>query len=213
MSRSSSERAPVWYIVFAGVIILLLVVGGLAFILDPGGGTDDSGAFPTQPSGAQIALLETAVAKDTQDSRSMAVLADILANDGRLQEAVTWYNRAIELEPQNATYRVAFARALQGLGSDFDARIQYERAIELEPDNQSATFYFGFFNETLDPPDWDAAVQWFRRTIEIDPSSVISNQAEQRISKIEQTLGTPAASPSKNPATPTAPPAGPTGTP
>lgn len=213
MSRSSSERAPLWYMVFAGVIILLLVVGGLAFILDPGGPTDDAGAFPTQPSGAQIALLQTAVAKDPQDSRSMAVLADILGNDGRLQEAVTWYNRAIELEPQNATYRVAFARALQGLGSDFDARIQFERAIELEPENQSATFYFGFFNETLEPPDWDAAVHWFQRTIEIDPTSVISNQATQRIAKIEQSFGTPAASPSANPATPTSPAVDPTGTP
>lgn len=208
MSRSSTGRTSIGYSVFAGIIILLLVAGGLAVVLDPGpDDADDPFAVATPQSGAQIASLETAIADDPKDSRSMAVLADILANDGRLQESVTWYNQAIELEPENATYRVAFARALQGLGNDFDAQIQFERAVELAPDDQAATFYYGFFLETLEPPDWDGALQWFRRTIEIDPDSVFANQSTQRIAKIEQSLATPGASPSTGPA------ASPTGTP
>lgn len=205
--RTGSKRSySLGYAVFAGVIIVLLVAGGLAVILDPGGPNETDSGVPTQPAGQQIGLLQTAVAEDPQDARSMAVLADIFTNEGRLDEAIVWYARAIELEPENATYRVAYARALDNRGNVFDARVQYERAIELEPDNQSATFYYGFFLETLDPPDWDGALAQFERTVEIDPESVIANQATQRIAKIEQTLATPSASPSASPdATGTAP--------
>jgi tetratricopeptide (TPR) repeat protein len=63
-----------------------------------------------------------------------ALWADLLASEGRYEEAVSFYTRALEVEPQNADLWIFKAITLNGgLGRDPEALACWERARSLDP--------------------------------------------------------------------------------
>jgi cytochrome c-type biogenesis protein CcmH/NrfG len=179
----------------AVAMISALVLSGLITLL-PLGGDEDAEPFSNQASiqvtpGQEVSRLETAIAEQPNDVRNIVVLAEVLANSGRLNESFPWFERAIAINPSDAQVRIAFGRALHRAGSWFDAELQYLRAAELEPDNVAAAFYLASLYEEMPQPRIDKAMTWYERAIEIDPDSVIAEQSRQRLEELND-LATPA---------------------
>jgi cytochrome c-type biogenesis protein CcmH/NrfG len=191
--QSTSGRG---FAILALVIIVFLLASSLLILIPFGGGGDDSAdddVLRVTP-GAEVSRLETAIAQNPDDIDSMIVLAEVLANSGRINESIPWFERAIEARPEDPTLRIAFGRSLQRAGSDFDAELQLKRAVEIDPASAEAAFYLARFYETREPQMIDEAREWYQRAIDADPASVIAGQAEDRLAALD-----PSASPDATP--------------
>jgi tetratricopeptide (TPR) repeat protein len=175
------------YRIFVFTMAGFLVIGSVALIIGSaleGGQSSPSPANDERP-GEEISRLQTAVANNPDDTNSMAVLANILANEGRVDESIPWYERAVEGDPDNGDLRLAFGLALFQLGNDFDAQLQLQRAREMLPDSASPSFYLGQLYERRATPDIDAARSAYQDAFDIAPESHVGQQAEQRLQDLE----------------------------
>ena len=57
---------------------------------------------------------------------------------GHAAQAVTAYERAVQLQPSSAGYHAALGRAYATAGDSTHARAQYQEALRLDPDNRDA---------------------------------------------------------------------------
>lgn len=175
--------------IFAITIASALILSGLIVLLPVGFGEDSSDEVVRPPQevtpGAELSRWQTAVAENPEDANRVVVLAEVLANSGRIHEAIPWFERAIELRPDDAQLRVAFGSALQRAGANFDAELQLRRAVELDPENIAAAYYLAILYEGMPTPRVDEARRWYERAIEIDPDSVIAAQARNRLDELD----------------------------
>lgn len=190
-----SGRPPLAFTIFgismAAVLVIstIVVFGGAVF-----GGTPDSPdqtiPTPDRRDAEEVQRLRTAVAEDPDDIDSAAVLANILANQGQIQESLSLYDRAVNARPEDYDLRLAFGIALYRAGHSFDAKVQLREAHELQPDSAAPAFYLGQVFENQESPDLNKAREWYETAMELEPDSMVGGQAEQRLNEISD-LPTP----------------------
>ena len=196
-ARRAPTSSRAFPLVAVGIVAFLLL-SSLVLLIPIGSDGDeesnvDDDVILVTP-GAEVARLETRVAGDPFDADSMVILAEMLANSGRVAESIPWFERAIEQRPDDASLRLAFGRALQRSGNDFDAEVQLKRAVELDQTDPAMPFYLGLLYESREPADLDAARRWYEASIETSPDSVIADQARDRLAALDGTAtptGTP----------------------
>lgn len=194
MSRGGRNTEPVrakpsrLYIIFVAVMVGLLVIGSVALIAGTafgGGDVDEPDTTIDSRPGEEVARLQTAVAENPSDTESMGVLANILANSGRPDEAIGWYEQAVEADSDDGDLRTAFGIALFQLGNDFDATVQLRNAHELLPDSATPSYYLGQISERGANPDLDEARSWYEQAAEIAPDSFVGQQAQERLDELD----------------------------
>lgn len=90
-----------------------------------------------------------------------------LLEEGKLEEAIAAYRRAIELNPDISWSHHNLGEALAKLGQFQEAIAAYRRAIELNPDFSWSYHHLG---DILDrQQQWEEAVVAFSRAIELNP--------------------------------------------
>ena len=170
------SKTPIVYIVIVSVMVFSLVIAGLASV-------DWSALFPTTSEPTpdynidQVAIQQTVVAQNPEDVEAQSLLASMLANSGRIQEAIPVYEELIRQNPDDASIRLDFARALQSNGMPADAEAQFLRVLEQQPDNHTAHYYLGRLYLDWQPSRQGEAVEHFERVIEIAPNSFLAEQA------------------------------------
>ena len=90
------------------------------------------------------------------------------SSPARLAEAVTQFNKAITLTPDNARIYNNLAAAFKEQARYSEARTAYEKAIELEPD---ATRYSNLGVVLQMEGDYQGAAAMFRHSLELNPSN------------------------------------------
>ena len=73
------------------------------------------------------------IAANPGSARAHAKMGLALAGQGRLEEALASYDRAVALEPDRAVTHLGRARALAGTGRSDEALAAYDRALEIDP--------------------------------------------------------------------------------
>ena len=94
-----------------------------------------------KPAAAEQLLMPLAASATLTSSLPAALpalLAETLSLQGRPAEARHWFRRAIELDPDQADYRVAAAGNLMDLGDADAALAELETALESDPLNRAA---------------------------------------------------------------------------
>jgi tetratricopeptide (TPR) repeat protein len=102
-----------------------------------------------------------------------ASLAGLYKLDGRTQDAVTAYERAIAIKGNDATAILALARLHQDRGDLAPARARYEQALPLQgaqaDKEQTLRTLMAI---ALDQKDWDAAKGFHRALVALEPTSL-----------------------------------------
>jgi tetratricopeptide (TPR) repeat protein len=112
----------------------------------------------------------------------MALLAQFLALDGNLSEAITWFEHALELNPNDVNIRLNFADTLSQGGRYGDAELQYKRVLEIDPNNLEATFYLGDLYQFWQPtPRYSEAAIQYQKVIAMAPDSVLAERASRQL--------------------------------
>jgi tetratricopeptide (TPR) repeat protein len=68
-------------------------------------------------------------------------------HSGRFDESVEELRKAVELAPQNVTYRLNLAKTLTMLGMYEEAKAEFEKVLEIDPANEEATKQLAYFAE------------------------------------------------------------------
>jgi cytochrome c-type biogenesis protein CcmH/NrfG len=181
-------------VVLSALVVCSLLAVALA-TLDPTGlfGNDEEDqANWEDPNADVIGEQQTAVARNPDDVEALTLLANMLGNTGRINEAVPLYEKAVTLAPDDLGIRVDFARTLSGAGLNGDAEAQFRVVLERDPDSQAAHYYLAELLQQSDPPRTHEAIEHFRRVVEIDPTAFLAEKAQGKLTML--TAGTPAAS-------------------
>jgi cytochrome c-type biogenesis protein CcmH/NrfG len=176
-------------IAFAIAMAVFLVIGMIAVAIPEfiGGGNDtiqrDPVATFDDQGESEEDELRQRLEEDPEDESALILLADLLANTGRYDEAIRYYERAVEQRPDQVSLRIAFAQTLERRGYDLDAEVQLDRALELEPENVEAMFLLAGIMERDNPPRQDEADHLYEQIIEAAPESFYAQMAEERLAR------------------------------
>lgn len=208
-SRSSSapsNRNQV-LLVITSVLVICSLIGGVLVSLgssDIFGDlfSDNTDENYIDPNSDIISQAETEVAGNPDDVEDLFFLANLLANSGRLGDAIPHYEHALELSPDDVAGRLAFARALSDGGMYADAELQFRRVLEVDPNNQQAHYYLAELYMAQSPQDTDGAIEHYRAAAAIDSTTLIGERSQTQLATLgagSPTPATPSASPVATP--------------
>jgi tetratricopeptide (TPR) repeat protein len=159
----------------------------------------------TDPNSDIVSAQETMVANNPDDLEDVLLLASLLANSGRLGDAIPHFENALDLAPDDVDARLTFARALADGDMQADAELQFTKVLEMDPDNQQAHYYLAELYMAWEPVRSDEAIPHYQRSVEIDPTTLIGERSQTQLDSLganQPDDASPAASPS--PSTPVA---------
>lgn len=203
-SRPRSKRNALFPLLAAigiGALVLGLIVSVLPAIFGGGSGNSSSNSNNTVQvtPGAQEATMRARLQQNPKDVDAMIVLADLLANSGRGTEAIQWFNKAIQLKPNDLSLRVDYGTVLMQYNYDFDAELEFKKAHELNPSDPQPLYLLGQLYEHETPPHPDQALSMYAAAATVQPDSVYANLANDRIAALKSTPGVGLATPGATP--------------
>lgn len=134
----------------------------------------------TLGSGAEVALAQVAVtAAGKERARALNLEAMKLQTEGKLNEAVALYKKAIELNPQGGAYHNNLAVVLKDLNRWEEAESEALIALKLKPERADYFFNLGIILNGL--KRYDEAEKQFNKALEINASDV---ESRYRIAEI-----------------------------
>lgn len=195
------RRGQLIFSILALFVVFFLVIGAVGTAIVDGltnpNRDDDTIPLDETATDDYEESLRTQVAQDPNDAASLALLANYLAQTGQLAEAITWYEKALELKPEDWDVRLDFARSLADGGKRTDAELQFKKVVVAQPENAQAHYYFGELYRNWVPARNDEAAAEYRRTIEVGPDTYVAELASQALIELgyatPQTVSSPAA--------------------
>jgi cytochrome c-type biogenesis protein CcmH/NrfG len=197
------NRSQLAFSILALLVVFALIVGAVGTaIVDGLSGNDNSDdPITVDDDGQDIAdeyenSLRKAATDNPNDADALAVLANYLAQNGQLTEAIEWYEKSLAIEPDNWTVRLDFARSLADGEKRTDAEFQFKKIIAGQPENPQAHYFLAELYRNWLPPRTEEAVAEYVRTIETGSGTFVAEQAAQALRDLgyaTPTAATPAA--------------------
>jgi len=121
---------------------------------------------------------EKAIALRPQaDPHLMLDLAHCLENLKRPAEAAEWYQKALQMQPQNAAAHRSLAKTLGDLGKVEKAIHHYQQTLELQP-NQPPWVYFSLARMLVKVEQVEAAMGFYREALTRKPQNELGLYGE-----------------------------------
>ena len=118
---------------------------------------------------ADLEHIQVALAAHPDDPAAHVSFAQLLADMGRRDEAITHYQQALRLDPSNATAHYNLANLLAEYGRDDEALAQYTAAARLAPNDPRIQINLG--NLFLKQAHWDQAIAAYADALHLDPAA------------------------------------------
>jgi tetratricopeptide (TPR) repeat protein len=106
---------------------------------------------------------------EPDDARTQINLGKVLRAEGKLDEAITHYVKAVDLEPDNAGAHINLGNTLRVRGRLDEAITHYLKAIDIEPNNAGTHLNLG--NVLQARGKLDEAAAHYEKAIDIEPDS------------------------------------------
>ena len=110
----------------------------------------------------------TTIAKNPESWMAHNNIAISLLGKGKVEEAITHYNKALELDPTYSEAHYNLGNAVLRLGRVDDAIAQYEKALETNPNNIPA--HYNLAGVLAQSGRMDAAIDHYKKILEKDPN-------------------------------------------
>ncbi len=123
---------------------------------------------------------------DPHDVNAMLVLAELMANTRNVEEAVKWYERAVNDRPDDPKIRIGFGQTLTRFGHHDDAELQLKKARELDPANPEPSFLLGDLYRQSSAPRVADARAMYEEVIRLASDSVYAQRARDALAELEK---------------------------
>jgi tetratricopeptide (TPR) repeat protein len=147
----------------AAVIIAVAAVGVLGFL------TWRQNRLYRDP----ITLYEDTLEKNPRCSLALNTLGNALMQEGRFQEAIADFRRAIRIKPDYADVYNNYGAALIRVGQQREAMAQYEQALKLKPDFPQALNNSGAALEQMGQPS--EAIECYKKALRLKPDYAVAH--------------------------------------
>src|SRR5262245_42935963 len=87
-----------------------------------------------------VELLRKAVEENPNQPEMVARYANVLFNAGRIEEALVWYGKVLELQPDNVDVRSLRGAVYWRIGKIDEAEADLERSLKTNPDHIPALY-------------------------------------------------------------------------
>jgi protein O-mannosyl-transferase len=141
---------------------LLAGIAGLVIVLFMGVTWRQAGFWKDS-----VTLFERAIKVTSDNFIAHYNLANVLAKQGHMDEAVGHYQQTISIKPNFADAYINLGNVYQMQGRSSDAMDQYLQALKLKPDNPGVHYNLGLIYTKQD--DMDSAVMHFQKAIRLKP--------------------------------------------
>jgi len=132
----------------------------------------------------RVQALSTILKSDPKNVNATIQLGNVYFDAERWDDAIKWYEKAVELDPRNADAHVNLGRLLQERGRVEEAVLQYEEALRLSPKHAPAAYNLGTALEDLKRTN--AAIAAYRRAIALDEQLA---DAHYNLSRLYEKIG------------------------
>ena len=95
---------------------------------------------PPIDSTATIKLLEDQAVAHPGDPRPRLELANFLYDQRQFEQAIPWYQKALELDPKNINARTDLGTSYFSLGRAEEATREYQKSLEVDPNHQPTLY-------------------------------------------------------------------------
>jgi cytochrome c-type biogenesis protein CcmH/NrfG len=185
----SANRGQLVFAVLGLLVIVSLISGTVATGFTFGLGAEPTAdTAPQAPAGSGLVpTYEARIRDNPTDTGAMVVLANTLQNQGDYPGAITWYEKAVTLKPDDVELRLAFGQALFSFGELFDAEVQYQKALELNAANAKAEYYLAELYQRWTPPRTGEARQHYQRARELEPEGAWGRASRAALDRLNAT--------------------------
>ncbi|MBN2423593.1 MAG: tetratricopeptide repeat protein [Calditrichaceae bacterium] len=170
------------------LIIVLLILQDNRNILESrligaGAQTDHEHQASISPGAMEeIQRLKNKLSENEHDVETLISLGNSYFDLGRYDEAVGYYNHALEHDIQNANVLIDMGVAYYNLGQSDQAVLLMEKALEIEPGHQQGLYNLGIVN--YNDKKNEKAVFYWNKLIELYPDSRETQNARNLIKQI-----------------------------
>jgi len=112
-------------------------------------------------------FLQKAYAQNQHDLEILVKLGYVMAMQDQSELALTYYKKALQIEPKNTSLCNKAASAYRNLKQYDKAKELLERSIAL--DSTDKTTYYNYGNLLVDMNEKDKAIQMYKKALKIDP--------------------------------------------
>ncbi len=177
------DGAQIAFSILAGLVVCSLVAGALGTaVFDQQGGAGDADPLEYQEPSTELEdSLRATVAANPENVEATALLANLLANTGKVTEAIPLYERLLAANPDDTGRRLEFARVLADGEKQADADLQFGKVLSAEPGNVEALFYRAQLHRTWNPPRLAEAAAGYRQVIELGPDQYLAERAAEEL--------------------------------
>lgn len=186
--RQSGSRARAIFSILGLLVIFSMLFGLVAVGFDGlGVGNDEDDPFAQDPTSDLVPTYEARLRDNPTDANTMLILANILQNRGEYPAAISWYEKAVALKPEDVEARLAFGKALASYGQTYDAEAQYKKALEYNNRNAKAEYYLGELYDRSNPPRTEEAKIHYARASEFEPEGSWGRAARAALDRLSAT--------------------------
>ncbi|MHB8859926.1 MAG: tetratricopeptide repeat protein [Thermoleophilia bacterium] len=185
------KRINRWTRWFAIVLVVVFALGTVFLGVGSKTGNIFAGCAKGAPSASsksfedREAYYKDQISQNPQDNVSMLALANLYADDsvGRYDDAITWFNNALALDPGNADLQLRIASIYMNKTQNYDAAVKLLTDLTAKaPDNANAFLYLGQAAKSAGQ-NQTAILAW-TRYLALAPTSEFAATIKDEITKL-----------------------------
>jgi tetratricopeptide (TPR) repeat protein len=113
-------------------------------------------------------VLFSALASVKAHASTNYITGNYFMNEGKLDEAIGYFKKALVMDPGTATLHFALANALSRAGQTDEAVLEYQKALEIKPDYAEADNNLAY--TLLRNGQADEAITYFQQAVKVEQS-------------------------------------------